>query len=210
VANGVHFTGNLTGQNSIGHADPAGDTINEPASAAVGIGAYFKYQAPTSGGCFGDSLNITQVGRFKAYSPQAKLQMTNCGEYQSGEYPQCRLAGSSTPGDVYPVTSTVKMVGGDRYVVTCRKTPDAAGKAAVVIAVTNLDAAGGAKTVTQTFSVAALGAMTTSAAFSAGNKYPLPPANKNTDQFQGVITRTVLCGGTTAAVTSCLATYAGA
>lgn len=207
VPSGVLFAGDTNGSYSIGHADPGGNTISEAATASVGIGVRFIYQAPTTGGCFGDSLNITQVGRFAANAAQAKIQLTNCNDYRSGEFIQCRYAGSKTPSSVLPVTNSMKLVNGDTYVVSCQKTPDSGSKASVVLSVQDLSAS---KTANGTFSVAALGAMTTTAALSAGNKYPLPSAGANTDQFQGTITHTVLCGGATADVASCLSSYAGA
>lgn len=206
---GVRFHGNLSGTATVGYARPAGVTLDEPASTAVGIGVHFRYREPLSGTCNSDSLNISQVGRDQSFQPEAKIQLTNCEDSRSRVYLQCRFAGALTSTDVFPVTSSVAMRSGDRYLVTCRKTPDHNGEAHVQIAVTDLTAKHPTR-VKQRFTVAALGRMLTSRFVSVGNKYPLPSVGTNTDQFQGLVTRTVVCVGTSAVVQKCLTRYTGA
>src|SRR5216683_1165 len=53
VPQGVHFSGNLRGRQSVAYGRPAsGYTLNEPATAAVGVGTRIVYQAPPLGKCF--------------------------------------------------------------------------------------------------------------------------------------------------------------
>jgi hypothetical protein len=204
AADGVHFSGDTSGNRSVGFAKPAtGFTLNVPATTAVGFGARLGYAAPTTGVCFGDTPNITQIGRFAAKTAQAKIQLSKCADNKTHVVMECRFAGSLTPSSVLPVRSTLPLVDGHAYDVTCTKSADNAGAATVTLAVTDLSVAGSA-TVTNAFTVQALGAMKTSQALSAGNKYPMPAPAKNTDQFVGDLTRVVYCAGTSADVTSCL------
>jgi hypothetical protein len=203
VADGVHFSGDTSGSRSVGFAQPAtGFTLNVPATTAVGFGARIGYEAPTTGSCFGDSLNITQIGRFAAKAAQAKIQLSKCADNSTHVVMECRFAGALTPATVLPVSSTLPLVDGHAYDVSCIKSADKAGTASVALSVTDLSA--GSATVTSVFTVKALGALKTSEALSAGNKYPMPVPAKNTDQFVGDLTRVVYCAGTSAAVTSCL------
>jgi hypothetical protein len=122
---------------------------------------------------------------------------------------QCRFAGPSTPIDSFPVTSSMALVNNGSYVVSCTKSPDQANNTTIVtLTVTHLDAVNGNQTAVDTYTVPAVGAMQSKEAISAGNKYPLPAANKNTDQFFGDVTRAVYCASTTNTdVDACLATY---
>jgi hypothetical protein len=208
---GVNFTGDTAGNSSIAFgAPPSGYTLSVPATQAMGFGADFVYAAPTTGLCFGDSPNLTQIGRFAANQAQAKIQLSACHDNKTAVFMQCRFAGSKTPGSVLPVTSTLALVGGDEYDVMCAKSPDAAGKATVTFTVTDLSSAGGATTVTNSFTVAALGLMQTNAALSAANKYPLPAPAHNTDQFVGELNTLAYCSGTSPVVASCVSdTLAG-
>jgi hypothetical protein len=61
--------------------------------------------------------------------------------------------------------------------------------------------------VTNTFSVHVLGYLRTTSYINVGNKYPLPPPARNTDQFNGTMTRVVFCAGAPAAVGRCLAAH---
>jgi hypothetical protein len=205
--NGVHFAGNTTGKSSVAHGKPiTGDTLNVPAGEAVGARARIKYVAPTNGKCFGDTPNITQIGRFAAGAAQAKLQLSKCSDSATHVVVQCRFAGSLTPIKVDPVSSTLHLTSGDSYLVTCMKSPDRANATAVVtLAVTEIGATTSSRTVTSTFTVAALGPLTTKQVVSAGNKYPLPASANNTDQFNGNIVRVMYCVGTSSVVRSCLA-----
>jgi hypothetical protein len=203
AADGVHFSGDTSGNRSVGFAKPAtGFTLNVPATTAVGFGARLVYAAPTTGLCFGDTPNITQIGRFAAKTAQAKIQLSKCADNKTHVVMECRFAGSLTPSSVLPVRSTLPLVDGHAYDVSCIKSADKAGTATVTLAVTDLSAGSG--TVTDVFTVKALGAFTSSQALSAGNKYPMPAPAKNTDQFVGDLTRAVYCAGTSADVTSCL------
>jgi hypothetical protein len=207
AADGVHFGGDTSGNRSVGFAQPAtGFTLNVPATTAVGFGARFVYAAPTTGLCFGDSPNITQVGRFAAKTAQAKIQLSKCADNKTHVVTECRFAGSLTPSSVLPVRSTLPLVDGHAYDVSCIKSADKAGNATVTLAVTDLSVAGSG-TVTNVFTVRALGALKTSQALSAGNKYPMPAPAKNTDQFVGDLTRVVYCAGTSPDVTSCLTAF---
>jgi hypothetical protein len=204
AAAGVHFGGNTSGNRSVGFAKPAsGFTLNVPATTAVGFGARFVYAAPSTGVCFGDTPNITQIGRFAAKTAQAKIQLSKCADNKTHVVMECRFAGSLTPSSVFPVRSALPLVDGHAYDLSCTKSADKASAATITLAVTDLSDADSA-TVTNTFSVRAIGAMKTSQALSAGNKYPMPAPAKNTDQFVGDLTRTVYCAGTSGDVASCL------
>jgi hypothetical protein len=49
VPGGVHFAGNTTGYESVAAGKPAsGDTLNAPATDAVGFGATITYESPPS------------------------------------------------------------------------------------------------------------------------------------------------------------------
>jgi hypothetical protein len=208
AAHGVHFTGDTAGHHSIAAGQRAsGYTLNVPATQALGFGAQVVYNAPSSGSCFSDTPNVAQIGRFASYSAQAKLQLSKCADDKQGVVMECRFAGSKTPSSVLPRISSLALVNRHEYDLTCRKSPDtSAGKATVTLAVTDLSASGGA-TVTKSFAVSALGALKTTAALSAGNKYPLPAPSQNTDQFVGDINKIVYCTGTSSAVSACLAQH---
>jgi hypothetical protein len=204
---GVHFAGDTKGHSSVAHGAPtSGDTLNAPATAAVGFGTRFVYQAPVSGVCFGDTPNVTQIGRFAARTAQAKIQLSKCADDKKGVVAECRFAGSLTPASVLPVVGTLPLVNGHAYDVTCTKSPDAMTKATVTLSVTDLSTGASPTTTTNVFTVAAIGAMTSTQAISAGNKYPLPSAAKNTDQLVGDMTRAVYCTGSSADVDGCLTT----
>jgi hypothetical protein len=207
AADGVHFGGDTSGNRSVGFAKPAnGFTLNAPATMSIGFGTRVAYTAPKARLCFGDTPNITQIGRFAAKSAQAKIQLSKCADNSTHVVIECRFAGSLTPKSVLPVRSTLPLVGGHTYDVSCIKSPDKASTATVTLAVTDLSAAQ-RRTVTNVFNVRAVGALKTSQALSAGNKYPMQAPAKNTDQFVGDVTRVVYCEGTSADVTSCLRTF---
>jgi hypothetical protein len=204
AADGVHFSGDTRGNRSVGFAKPAaGFTLNVAATTVVGFGARVVYAAPTTGVCFGDTPNITQIGRFAATTAQAKIQLSKCADNKTHVVMECRFAGALTPSSVLPVRSTLPLVDGHAYDVSCTKSADSASTATVTLAVTDLSVPDSA-TVTNTFSVRALGALKTSQALSAGNKYPMPAPAKNADQFVGDLTRAVYCAGTSNDVASCL------
>jgi hypothetical protein len=206
VPSGVQFSGNTTGEWSVAYGRPAsGDTLDEPPSAAVGFGAKFTYQAPTSGPCFGDTPNITQIGRFHAHDAQAKIQLSSCATSLTSVMVECRFAGSLTPLATPPVVSTLPLVNGDSYLVKCVKSPDQRNNTAIItLSVTDLNAASGEKKAVDIFEVGAIGYMQTTQFISAGNKYPVPPPAHNTDQFNGIVTSAIYCAGSPAEVSTCL------
>jgi len=211
VPDGVRFSGNTHGAESVAFGRPAnGYTLNLPSSNAVGIGARIVYYAPLSGRCFADTPNITQIGRFAQLtkSAQAKLQLSSCATSRTQVLMECRFAGARTPPKAPPVTSTLPLINHHAYNVRCVKSPDHLnGKATITLAVTDLDHRGGRRTVTNTFSVHALGYLRTTNYISAGNKYPMPPPAHNTDQFNGTLTRVAFCAGAPAVASRCLAAH---
>ena len=211
VPDGVDFTGDTQGNSSVGYANPAtGYTLHAPARWAVGVGTRVIYYAPSAGTCFSDTPNITQIGRYSAHSPdaQVKLQLSDCATSSTQVSIECRFAGSLTAPNAPPLVSTMPLVSGDAYNVTCVKSPDATdGTATIKLTVTDLSVTPVPQSVTNTFTVPALGYLRTYSYLSAGNKYPLPPPASNTDQFNGVITRVVYCTGHPAYVDSCLAAH---
>jgi len=208
VPGGVDFSGNTTGKSSVAFANPAsGYTLNEPPRAAIGFGARILYYAPASGTCFGDTPNITQIGRYDATKlpTQAKIQLSNCATSAKHVLMECRFAGLTTiPGQDPPLVSTMPLLNGGEYNVSCVKSPDSGGSTTITLTVTRVRTG---QTVTNTTTVTALGVLRSRAYLSAGNHYPLPAPVHNTDQFDGHMTRTVYCAGAPANVTSCLRTY---
>jgi hypothetical protein len=211
VPDGVRFSGNTHGAESVAYGRPAtGYTLNLPSSNAVGIGTRIVYYAPVRGKCFADTPNVTQIGRYAQFtkSAQAKLQLSSCATSKTQVLMQCRFAGARTPPKAPPVASTLPLINGHAYGVRCVKSPDHPnGKATITLAVTDLDHRGGRRTVTNTFSVHALGYLRTTNYISAGNKYPMPPPAHNTDQFNGTMTRVAVCTGAPAAVGRCLGAH---
>lgn len=208
VADGVRFRGNTTGSASVANGKPAsGFTLNEPATAAVGVGTRIVYQAPAAGTCNVSTPNITQIGLYSAHtvSDQVKLQESGCTVSTTETMIECRFAGSKTVPGAAPVINTLALVNGDAYDIACVKSPDKSnGTAAITLTVTRIK---GDIKAANTFNVPAVGAVQTKRFISVGNKYPLAPAAQNTDQFNGVVTSAVYCAGTEAAVNSCLSAY---
>jgi hypothetical protein len=211
VSDGVHFSGNTSGDASVAYGRPAaGPTINVPATEAAGLGTRIVYSAPATGTCFSDTPNIVQIGRYSLDSPsaQVKLQLSSCADKQKKVVMECRFAGSRTALHAAPVQSTLPLINGDAYNVSCRKSPDAANNTAkITLTVTRLNGGASRKSVTSTFTVPALGRLKTRQYFSVGNKYPLPAPASNTDQFNGDVTRAVYCSGATGSVRTCLAAH---
>lgn len=209
VPDGVHFSGNTRGNASVAYGRPdKGPTINTSATEAAGFGSRIVYNAPANGTCFRDTPNIMQIGRYSLRGPsgQAKIQLSSCAKRRKNVVVECRFAGSRTAPHAPPVASTLPLINGHAYNVACRKSPDAANNTATItLIVTRLNAGPGRKTVTNTFTVPALGSMRTTDYFSVGNKYPLPGPAKNTDQFKGDVTRAVYCSGPGDRVRTCLA-----
>ena len=206
VPDGVQFSGNTTGEWSVAYGRPtSGDTLNEPPTVTVGFGSEFTYQAPANGTCFADTPNITQIGRYHVHDSQAKIQLSSCSTSRANVMVECRFSGSLTPPGTPPVVSTLPLISGDTYVATCMKSPDRRNNtAAITLSVTDLGAAKGEKKVVDTFTVAAIGYMQSTQYISAGNKYPLPLPDNNTDQFNGIVTNAAFCAGASAEVSTCL------
>lgn len=204
-ANGVNFSGNLTGKESVGYAKPSsGNTLAASASQAVGFGAQIVYKPPAGATCFTHTPNVTQIGKFStmAGTTQAKLQESGCGTSKKKVLMQCRFSGSKSASTVPSVTNKLPLVSGDTYNVSCVKSPDGtSGSTTITFTVTDLKTS---KTLTNHFTVPAVGAMKTTQYLSVANKYPLAPPASNFDQFNGGMNSTVYCVGSLTAVNSCL------
>ncbi|HKX73493.1 MAG TPA: hypothetical protein VJM32_05740 [Candidatus Saccharimonadales bacterium] len=195
---GVQFQGNTTNQQSVAYAKPAsGSTINIPASQAFGGSVLFKYQAPNAG-CFSDSPNISQIGKYGSGLTQFKFQLSNCGKSQTAVFPQCRVAGSS--GASNPVTGTQALTNGATYILQCIKSPDpASGSASLQMNLTKIDSVNGNATHTNTFAITRTGTLNSTQYLSVANQYPLKSQVNNTDQFNGEIAMLAYCTGSTIA-----------
>ena len=211
VPAGVRFRGNTSGHESVAYGRPAtGYSLDEPARAAVGFGVRIVYDAPATGTCFPDTPNVTQIGRYSAQTTaaQLKLQLSSCTTSSTQVMMECRIAGALTASDAPPLVSTLPLVNGDPYNVSCVKAPDgASGTTTITLTVTDLNSASGGQSVTDTFTVPDLGYLRTNEYITAGNTYPLPPPAQNTDQLNGVVTRAVYCAGGPLNVSSCLALH---
>lgn len=196
TSDGVVFTGNTSGTRSVGVADPAsGATIDVASMAAVGAVIDF-----TLGKCSSDSDNLTQIGRFAAGQAQLKLQLSSCSGGVAK--PQCRVAGSKTPAGTRPVTGSGTVATGKRYQLECIKSPDSGSSATLTIRLTDVSTG---VTTTKTATIPDTGRITSSKPLSVANKYPLPKAQKNTDQFNGTVRRVEVCtGSTVSTVRACL------
>lgn len=207
VPGGVHFSGNTTGRHSVARGRPAqGYTLNTPATAAVGFGVRFWYRKPATGTCFGDTPNVTQIGRYGLHiaASQVKLQLSSCTVSQTQVFMECRISGAGSSPDTPPVVGTVPLVNGAGYDVSCTKSPDSDGNTVITLRLVSL--ATGEPTV-NTFTVPAVGHIRSTQYLSAGNKYPLPAPADNTDQFVGNMARAVYCTGPLGNVQRCLSAY---
>lgn len=192
---GVLFGGNLSGSQSVGYAKPAsGMTVDIPASQAVGLGAAITYQHT----CLNDSQNVTQVGFFSPGESQLKLQLSKCTNNKV--YPECRIAGAATPKGTAPVRGSVALQNGSSYYISCTKAPDAGGRAQVVLELMRTDGSSPVTVSSNTFSIPASGALRSSKYLSVANKYPLPSASKNTDQYKGYVAGVIYCKSLSAAL----------
>jgi hypothetical protein len=203
--NGVHFSGDTTSKESVGYAKPAtGRTLSAGSGQAVGFGAQIVFQGPKGATCFTNTPNVTQIGKYSSTGPsaQAKLQESGCGTSTHKVLLQCRFTGSKSAPTAPSVSNKLPLVSGNTYDVTCMKSPDTKkGTANITFTVTNLKTN---KTLTNHFSVPAIGAMNTSEYLSVGNKYPMAPQASNFDQFNGGVNSTFYCVGSTADVSTCL------
>jgi hypothetical protein len=164
----------------------------------------FKYQAPTSGTCFGDSPNIAQIGKFGTNLTQFKFQLTNCGKSSVNVFPQCRVAG--TTGANNPVTGTQALVDGVVYILQCLKSPDSSGTT-LTMNLTKIDAVNGNVTYTNTFGINRTGTLNSIQYLSIADQYPLKAQANNTDQFNGEVAKLAFCAGTSVtSVKTCLDT----
>jgi hypothetical protein len=115
------------------------------------------------------------------------------------------VRGPADLGAYASVVSTLALINDHAYSVRCVKSPDhTGGTATITLAVTDLDRAKGKRTVTNTFTVPALGMLRTNGYLTAGNQYPLAPPAENINQFNGDMTKAVYCAGSPAAVSTCL------
>ena len=178
------------------------------ANKAFGTTVKFKYQAPTTGSCFGDSRNIAQIGRFGAGLAQVKLQTSNCGKFSANVFPECRMAGSNSTVNDVPMSGTQPLVNGETYILKCYKDLDpASGQTVLNLKTTRVDAVNGNQFTHDTFSITRPGLMQSTAYLSVANKYALPPPSQNTDQFVGDIAKVAYCASASlTALATCLDT----
>jgi hypothetical protein len=206
---GIHFVGDKASKRSVGFAKPtSGPTLNAAASDAVGGAVKFRYEAPTSGTCFGDTHNVTQIGRFASGVAQLKMQLSSCGGTRAGVFAECRMVGANSTSADLPKRGTQALVNGSTYVVKCFKGPDpVTGQATLTLTTTKIDAVNGNVTTVNTFQITRPGAMVSSEYLSVANKYPLPAQTKNTDQFSGDVVKVAYCKAPAAdALSLCLDT----
>lgn len=204
VPGGVHFAGNTTGLESVAAGEPAtGDTLNAPATDAVGFGATITYEQPATGTCFPSTPNVTQIGRDGPRAvTQAKLQLSDCAVNTTQVFPECRFSGSSSALDSRPVVGTTPLVNGAKYNLICVKAPDSSSQTVIKVQVTRLSTG---VTTTHKSTIGAVGNMQSTLYLSAGNKYRLPRPSQNTSQFVGDMSQAVYCVGSLTAVHECLA-----
>jgi hypothetical protein len=204
-ATGVLFSGNLKGKESVAYGKPAsGPTIYAAPKDAVGFGAEIVYQKPAGKAtCFTGTPNITQIGRFSSTpgAGQLKIQLSSCEDSATQTMFECRIGGSlSAPAT--PWLSTVALVSGDTYVVTCLKTPDSSTGDTITLTVTDVTTD---TTTPTTFTVPAIGKIRTLLYLSAANVYALPKTSANHNQFNGLMMSTAYClGSSLTNVSDCL------
>lgn len=207
VAGGVYFHGNTTGQQSVAYGKrTTGYTLNATSTEAVGFGARFWYHRPATGTCFGDSPNVTQIGRYGRHiaGSQIKIQFSSCDTSKKHVFVECRISGATSPVNAPPVVGTTPLANKAGYDVSCVKAPDSGGRTAITLRMVSLATGVAAE---KKFSVPAVGAIQTTQYMSAGNKYPLPTPANNTDQFVGKMSKAVYCTGSTDDVQHCLSAY---
>jgi hypothetical protein len=192
---GVHFIGDRVSKRSVGYAKPvSGPTFTAAASDAVGGAVKFRYEAPTSGACYKDTHNVSQIGRFGYKLTQFKMQLSSCAGSQVAVFAECRIVGANSTNADLPKRGTQALVNGAIYVVKCFKGPDpATGQATLTLQTTKLDAVNGNVTTVDTFLITRPGAMSSSQYLSVANKYPLPGQTSNTDQFTGDVAKVAFC-----------------
>jgi hypothetical protein len=207
---GVHFDGNRVNKQSVAYGKPSsGNTINVAGNQSVGAAVRFKYAAPTGGaGCFKDSRNIGQIGRFGAGQSQVKIQLSSCSKASNAVYSECRMAGANSTINDFPVTSSQPLVDGLTYIARCYKAPDpVSGTATLYFDVTEENLTDGNGVTNDTYAITRTGTIQSTAYLSVANKYQLPTIPNNTDQFVGDISKVSFCqAGTTTAVKACLET----
>lgn len=194
---GVRFAGDLDGDQSVGYARPeGGDTLSVPGEDSLGFGARFHFEAPTDGGCFDDSRNLTQIGRFGDGLSQLKLQLSSCERSGSEVYPECRIAGENSGVLDLPVAGTRPLVDGAEYVVSCAKIPvPILDRTIVKLETLRVDT--GEKTV-DSYPLTNPGRIRSEGHLSVANKYELPAPADNTDQFVGEIGKVSYCSAESA------------
>jgi hypothetical protein len=204
---GVHFTGNLTDQQSVAYAGSRTEQmIDEGSDQAVGFAVKIRYAGPVSGTCNPDSHNIAQIGKFK--EDQLKLQLTHCGggATSTNVFPQCRMTGDISPSAGQVVTGTQALVDGEAYVLSCIKSPDANGNTTVTVRTERISTDGNQVT-SDDFVMPATGRINITDYLSLANQWPRHAYSKNTDQFIGDIAAVAFCANPVIdAVLSCLST----
>lgn len=203
TAGGVRFDGDLISRRSVAVARPASGPTLRVDSATQGVGAAiaFTYRRPANG-CFADSVNLTQIGRFAANQTQLKIQLSKCKDGGPTTV-QCRMVGNVSSASTFPSRNSLALVDGARYVAHCLKGPDpATGSAALTIRVIRLDTG---QVVDTVHAIPRTGTMISTQHLSVANKYPLPSQLGNTDQFVGDVARVAYCTGISLeAVSGCL------
>jgi hypothetical protein len=205
AAGSVRFDGDLVSRRSVGEARPAsGPTLRvDSASQGVGAAIAFTYRAPAKG-CFADSVNLTQIGRFATNLTQVKIQLSKCKDGGSTTV-QCRMTGNVSSSSTLPSRNSLGLVNGVSYIAECLKGPDpGSGSATLAIRVTRVDTG---QLVQTLHAIPRTGTMSSTQYLSVANKYPLPSPGSNTDQFVGEVSHVAYCTGISLdAVRGCLDT----
>ncbi len=200
--NGVRFVGDKVSKQSVAYGKPtSGPTLT--AAGALGGAVEFTYDASV-GICTKDSRNVTQVGRFGTGLSQLKIQLSNCAASKTATYAECRVVGAGAQSTDKPIRSTLPLVHGESYVVSCARDVPTGSTRPITLTVTR-------QAMTphvNTFAYRDTGTFNATGYVSVANKYPLPAITSNSDQLNGVVSRVVYCGaGTLAAVDTCLASW---
>lgn len=199
---GVNFSGDLTANQSTGYAKPAtGNTLNIAADQAFGAAAIFS----RTNVCNPEVQLLTQTGLYLAGTAQLKLQMSKCNSTSGNQtFPECRIAGLSTPNNTLALRGSAALDASKDYKLECVKAPDNGANAVVTMKLTDLATD---QVTTNTFTIPATGAITTTSYLSVGNKYPLGPNANNTSQLNGLLSKVGYCSSAEVATTQlCLDT----
>jgi hypothetical protein len=206
---GIHFVGDKVSKRSVAFAKPtSGPTLAAAASDAVGAAVKFRFEAPVPGACYGDTHNVTQIGRFASGATQLKMQLSSCAGSKTDVFAECRMVGANSTTADLPKRGSQALINSATYVVKCFKGPDPdTGQATLTLMTTKIDAVNGNVTTVNTFLITRPGAMVSSEYLSVANKYPMPGQKRNTDQFSGDVASVAYCKApTTDALNVCLDT----